>query len=280
MRNGLTVFLDALRLVLSAPGTALRIVAGPSLVRLALEVLIELGFNPEAPLATVLVTLADVAFVAMVAVGWHRFRLLDEAPGLIGPRPTPGRMAKYGVEWVVLGIFVAILLVLIFLPVIAFEYCCLPAGTLTRWLVGQEFVFDQFSVAGLLVSALCIWLFTWLFFRLALGLPHLAVRAPREKRLASWALTARLEPAVLVCAVLAMIGTLLLWGPAFWAYDLLPETWIFGHIPSEGSYDPYRYSVGYLALIQLCFTLQVIFGAAILTELYRDAKAAAEIPAG
>lgn len=94
-----------------------------------------------------------------------------------------------------LGIFVAILLVLIFVPLIVLEYCCLPAGTLTRWLVGSEFVFDQFSVNGLLVSTLCIWLFTWMFFRLALGLPHLAVRAADEARLASWALTARLEPA-------------------------------------------------------------------------------------
>ncbi len=280
MRNGLTVFLDALRSVLSAPGPALRIVAVPSLVRLGIEVFIEMGFDPEAPLATVLVTLADVIFVAMIAVGWHRFRLLNEAPGLFGPRPAPGRMAKYGVGWVVLGIFVAILLVLIFVPVIFFEYCCLPAGTLTRWLVGSEVVFDQYSVNGLLVSALCIWLFTWLFFRLALGLPHFAVRAADEARLASWALTARLEPAVLVCAALAMIGTLLLWGPSFWAYDLLPETWIFEHIPPEGSYEPYRYSIGYLAVVQLCFTLQVIFGAALLTELYRNTRTAAETSTG
>lgn len=185
MRNGLTVFLDALRSVLSAPGEALHIVAVPSLVRLGFEVFIEFALDPDTPMATIIVTLADVTFVAMVAVGWHRFRLLDEAPGLFGPRPAPGRMAKYGVEWVVLGIFAAILLALIFLPVIAFEYCCLPAGTLTRWLVGQEFVFGHFSVTGLLVSALYVWLFTWLFFRLALGLPHLAVRASRDARLAS-----------------------------------------------------------------------------------------------
>lgn len=77
-----------------------------------------------------------------------------------------------------------------------------------------------------------------------------------------------------------MIGTLLLWGPSFWAYDLLPETWVFGYIPPEGSYEPYRFSIGYLALIQVCFTLQVILGAAILTELYRDARTAAETPTG
>lgn len=280
MRNGLTVFLDALRAVLSAPGTAVRIVAAPSLVRLALAILAERFLDPEMAGLPTLLLLADAALVAVVAVGWHRYRLLDEAPRRFGPRFAPGRVAGYALRWIGLALGVGLLLMLGWIPLILLEYCCLPAGTLWELFLADEAALLETGWWPLVVGGVIIWFYAWMFSRLAMGLPHFAVRTDIDTREASWAMTARLEPAVLVASALAALGTVILWAPATLAHGLLPETWIYGYIPPEGSYETYRYSVWYLASEQLCFTLQVIFGAAILTELYRDAKAAAEILAG
>ena len=110
MRNGVELFWAAIASLLRAPVAALQLILLPSLLRLLLDVWIERGFDPEALSTSVIYFLADVAFVAFVAVGWHRFSLLGMQPALYGARPDVRRMAHYGLEWVVLGIVIGLAL--------------------------------------------------------------------------------------------------------------------------------------------------------------------------
>lgn len=271
MRDGIELFCAAIASLLRAPFAVLQLILLPSVARLLLDIWIERGLDPEAASTSVLYFLADVAFVAFVAVGWHRFSLLGVHPAIYGARTDLRRMARYGLEWVVLGIVIGLGLLALILPFLMLEYCCLPAGTLTRIVIEDDMFSGYFSLPAVLIGAVFVWLFTWLFFRVALSLPHLAIRQGKGPRVLSWRATAPLEPAVIVCAALATLGTLMLWVPSMAAYDLFPEAWLFSYIPPEDSYEPYVFSIWYLALLQIMFSIQVLCGAAILTEIYRRA---------
>lgn len=207
----------AFALVFNNLSHALKVSLGPFLIGLVLAVVLGFALNvplmslgaidqndPQAalrafPLIVALLIIYLVIF-AWVAVGWHRFVLLEEYPGILpafGGRP----IGAYAWRSVLLGL----LLVLVAVPLL-----------FVLGLVFTPFAGDGVRglfVLGLIFGIVMGSLLAWFWFRIALVLPSLAVGQPLKIG-ESWAVTKPLSGTifgvVVILTVLNIAATSLL----------------------------------------------------------------------
>ncbi|MCC7320071.1 MAG: hypothetical protein IT542_03735 [Rubellimicrobium sp.] len=207
----------SLALVFRNLGVALRVSVGPVLLGIGAGWLVFSLFgvtpamvavaidtnlvDPGVAFALLIALAALVIAAAWVAVGWHRFILLDEVPGLL-PNLAPRRVAIYAWRSGVLSLLV----VLLMFPVSAIGMQVLALTGLMR----IDLMRDAFSFA---VGAFM----TFLWLRLALGLPAAALDRVHSVS-KSWNDSARLSSEILgagaVIAALDLVFSSIL--------DLLP----------------------------------------------------------
>ncbi len=203
---GVQILIHAIRMVLNNLGAALRISALPMLVVLALTLAMggpgEMLVDPDAAVPTgrmgglFLATLLQLAAALWIAVAWHRYILLEEAPEGFVP-PFNGR-AILSYFWA--GVIFSAVLVLVAIPLV------LIAGVIA----GPMIVAEGGAVGGFaaLVLFLLVWLpVTFVSYRISPILPSAAIgeRLPLKE---AWYATGTGGAAFIV---LALASVLLVW---------------------------------------------------------------------
>jgi hypothetical protein len=96
---GFSLFLHSVRMVLNHLGEALRISGVLYLVYVAIDLLsLTYGFRSGKPglhLPDILAMIAGSVLFLWIAIGWHRFILLDEVPGAALPTFRGGHLLTY-----------------------------------------------------------------------------------------------------------------------------------------------------------------------------------------
>lgn len=269
MSVGFKIFAAAITLVLQNPRTAIKVIAAPVALAVSIEILLE-NFVQFPELREILAFLfSDTLLVAMIAVGWHRFGLLGQPATWWGAQFAGGRLGRYALWWVILGLIAFVGAAILFLGVYFIARGPIGSETLDQILFRDSFDSVPFlSRLSLWVSVfLCVFVMTWTLFRLALILPQIAI-GERLKD-SSWRATARLEPGIAVCAFLAAAGTFILYLPMLSGVLYPDYDWMYSSAPE---FETEQFSVVYLAVMRLGNILVVLFGAAILTEIYRHVK--------
>lgn len=215
---GWRLFVRALTLLIDNIGVALRV----SLVPYALVVAATLWLvssygvegltsggavtfdpaNPDAAMpesglvfGTFLVSALSVIVTLWIAVGWHRFVLLDERPAGVMPRFHGGRVLAYLGWSILIGLLVAL---------VAFAVSMLFGVVLITLVPG--------GLAGLLLGAASLFVSMILFYRLAVKLPAVAIG--REMTFGeAWAATRGHSGTVVVLALLTVAFSILLQVP-------------------------------------------------------------------
>jgi hypothetical protein len=258
LKDGWDIFAAALRSVLIRPAIAAALWFGIGsvffLLELARSAAILRGGEPRVLGGVVI----EALLVAILAVAWHRIVLRPGQPDF-----RIGRWFRYALEWVLNGIIFIFLLLPLFglllvgigaaTDVALYGSINLDAGimeTLSVWSL------NLFEGPGALLTYFVIGTgFLWLLYRMALGLPHIAVEDRRLGLRQSWARTRPLARPIAGLAVIASSAQLpLLYGP------LLFPTWGYAETLWDDLPVVIVLSFGYVAVI--------LFGAAILTELY------------
>ena len=270
MKQSWQIFQDAVRRVLRAPGIALRLVMLP----LALATLAHIVLSHGGDLLSVVI---DAMAVALVAVGWHRYTLLGEDPGPLGVRWSWMRLGRYALQWVMLSLVAGVILLV---PGMALWWLVGTLSDLVWMLVPDHADPDGAGYFGLgsgwafwAVLALLAWPFLWLVFRFAMIMPYGALDRGELGLRQSFRLSASLEPAVAGCALFALLGSLLLMTPALLVNVYVLEPYLWGRGDSMGLLP-----TGYMLLETASLLVMALFGASVLSELYRrlpseDAKA-------
>lgn len=168
-----SVVRHALTMVFGNFGNALRVSLGPFLIGAGVAFLFASLLLPSASaglgfLVVLLVILMFLSVFAWIAVSWHRFVLLEEYPGLIpvlSDRPILGYMGKS--LWISLVIAVPMVLIL------ALFGGALGLGSnvsvdLLNPMTGQ-------TTGRIILNVVFGVLFSYIWFRLALGLPGKAI---------------------------------------------------------------------------------------------------------
>ena len=272
-----SIFRTAFAEVTANWGEALRLITLPYLVYMLLEIpyvlLLVRSFNGEIidwlPLMDLYGVITFAFFIAAVAVGWHRFMLLSEAPAALGPRVHPLRWGRFALAWWGIG-------VVLFLGL--FLFVALPLyGVLGAVAPGAvEALVDSFYVLGgeapprwLIVLLLaCGWLlivtYLYFLFRCAMGLPAIAVRQDRFYGLrASWRLTRGFGRAILRATLPAGLGIVCL--------IVLPSVAYYAGVDytNPASITTFRVEYSGRAIVALGEAVVALFGAAILNAIYR-----------
>jgi hypothetical protein len=153
---GVQILIHAIRMVLTNLGPALRISALPMIVLLVVSLALggpqAMLATPDAPLLTgqpgglVLATLVQLFVTLWIAVAWHRYVLLEEAPEGFVPPFDGGAILSY--LWA--GIIFSLVLALV----------AIPFALLAGILVGPMIVAEQGVVSG--TVALVLFLLVWL----------------------------------------------------------------------------------------------------------------------
>lgn len=232
---GLSLFLHSVRMVLSHLGEALRISGVLYLVYVAIDLLsLTYGFrsgNPGLHLPDILAMIAGSVLFLWIAIGWHRFILLDDAPGAVLPTFRGGHMLTYFGN--------GLLVLLTALPI----------------LIGAAIVFFLIASIGgspVLVAILAIVssvAMLVVFYRLAAVLPATAIDRPINIGQA-WTATRNATGAVLLMAVVSAIAMSLIDLPATFLASLPGGTTL---------------AIGWMALTGW---FKIMFGISILTTIY------------
>lgn len=213
---GFRLFLHALRMVLGNLDAAVRISA-PAIAVYAVSQVLILAYVPElqqapgtvqmpfeglAPgIALLLIglgILSAVLFLA-VAVAWHRYILLEEAPGALGPRWNADAVLRYFFAGLVLGLVI----LAVAIPVV------IVASMVILPLAGGA----RMPMAGTVLFLLTVYApLTIVFYRLAPILPSAAL-GPRITLSAAWTATRGAGGAVALLALLSVLGVLALAAP-------------------------------------------------------------------
>jgi hypothetical protein len=203
---GVQILTHAIRMILSNAGAALRISALPMLVVLALTLAMggpsAMLVEPDAPQPAgqagglLLATLLQLAATLWIAVAWHRYVLLGEAPE--GYVPPFNGAAVLSYLWA--GIIFSLVLIVVAIPFVL----------LTAVIVGPMIVADQGLVRGpvALVLFVLVWLpVTFVSYRISPILPSAAIgnRLPLKE---AWYATGTGGASFIV---LALASVLLVW---------------------------------------------------------------------
>ena len=160
-----------------------------------------------------------LALVPLIALPWH-WLILCEANGAPSWQEAPGklkRLALYLLHWVIYGLLITLAVVVPLVLIGGLLFLLGGDPLLDLVLLGP---FNSGPGAGLL--ALVLWLpqiiayglaiaiFSYLYFRAAMGLPHIAVTGAALPMRQSWQWTAPLHRALLRTALAVTAVTLLL----------------------------------------------------------------------
>jgi len=292
MREGLSIIAAAFGAVLSHPLIALRLMILPAVILAVLEAvyIYDVSTNESEPLIdSFLIRLLDTLLffmsIAMIAVGWHRYRLLAEAPGGVMARWRPELFGRYAIGWFWLGLVCGLI---VFIPA-AFLLFMLSALLPFEGTVGMGQPIDMIeSLAGtgwasLLLAGIifCAALtYFYLLFRRGVALVHLAITDEDKGDLSAATWTARLAGPLWVTAFVA----LLLYGVVF-ALPFVSATYLYDNPVAETLFPdlpflPTDIVISAIAVIGSC--LIALISAAILTEIYDrvapDPEDAEDIP--
>ena len=187
-----------------------------------------------------------IAALAILAVRWHRLSILGEAPGQGAGWRRP---AQYALDWIVIGVILGLMLGI---PTVALFWLLDRADMvllrLPPWLPALE----------VLINALIIFLFA----RLAMRLPHFAVRSELVGLRASWRATSGQTRPLAVASLMAGVAQTLVFS--------LP-IWLEGAV--LGDDVPWPYPLGLdlaqVGLSTLTELAVILVGASLLTQLYR-----------
>ncbi|WP_209426557.1 hypothetical protein [Pararhodobacter sp. SW119] len=203
---GIRILLHAIRMVTDNPGPALRISVVPMAVLLAATLALggastmfldpESAARPGRAGAMAVLMLLQLGATLWIAVGWHRYILLEEAPEGFIPRFHGAAMLSY--LWA--GIIFSLVLMLV----------AIPFALLAGLIVGPVVVADQGAVRGPvgLILFLLVWLpVAYISYRISPILPSAATgkRLPLNE---AWYATGTGGGAFLV---LAVASVLLVW---------------------------------------------------------------------
>lgn len=208
-------------------------------------------------------TLLDIVMVGFVAVAWHRFVLLDEAPRIGVPTIGIGRALRYAVDWVILGAAIGLLIALV---VALIGY-------------GMQFVAPLDPVAGQLGAGLfdidaifspwTTWIvgtvFVYLLFRMGLGLPDMALGRNKLNMVRSLERTRALRGPILVLSLLAGAAQT----PMLSYYSYLGD-WFYVASPHEAALH------GFISGV--LWGVVALFGASVLTVIYRETEPSDVVP--
>ena len=204
---GVQILIHAIAMVLKNLAPALRLSALPMLVVLALT--LAMG-GPGAMLVDadaagptgqtgglLLASLLQLAAALWIAVAWHRFILLDEAPEGVVPPVNARAILSY--LWA--AVIFSIVLVLV----------AIPLGLIAALIVGPLVMADGGAIGGFaaLVLFLLVWLpLTFVSYRISPILPSAAIgdRLPLKE---AWYATGTAGTAFVV---LALASVLVVWG--------------------------------------------------------------------
>lgn len=251
---------------------AVRIALLPTLVVLVADTLLQTG-GPDQPFLDPRNLFSMISFyglVAVVAVAWHRHQLLSEVPAGVVPRVNWFRAIRYFLMWVLLGIGIMLLIGLPLLLVYG-ALSVLGADPILLQILEHSVTTDWVnwaSLGGVLIAVL-IWLYTVLFYRSAMGLPHLAVADTWLGIRASWAQTRPLAgqiaitcvfTTVLICAYATVSSYA--WANFYYNWEAAGETWVVN----------WPVVLAMVAGFLLLDVLSVLIGAALLTVVYRATR--------
>ena len=255
---GVKIFTAAIASVFFNWRDALRILLVPVAALMAVN-LWAASFGWEPPFGvSLLAGLVDAVFVCVVAVSWHRLVLIGEVPGAVAPHMPMRTLWKYFLSWFAIGLIITFMLVALGT---AAYYLFYLLATDAIWNLFFKAFNTLAPVAGpLLVSVVspaffAVWIFTYALFRLGLRLPARAVYERSIGLDVSRMLTKPIRGALLVASALASVGTVLLvYGPLFfWPIQVFAD--------EQNPWSIVASNTGY--------ALMVLFGAAILNEIFR-----------
>jgi len=205
---GLRIFAHAITLVFSHIGFALRISA---LLYLVPAVLYELVIatvvrNPD-PLLALRIASPIFLFLAAaaalwIAVGWHRYILLDEAPGVIAPPFRGDRVLAYFGNSLLVGLIAFGIALVVFLPVGFIAAIIGRAGGTISYLV-------------LLLPLASYFVIAVLVYRVSLILPASAIGKP-IKLSEAWAATRGSNGTFFALAIVSVLCAAGLTFPVLW----------------------------------------------------------------
>ncbi|QUJ77705.1 hypothetical protein KDD17_07055 [Sulfitobacter albidus] len=255
------IFTAALREIAHHRPSAVRLLCIPLIVTIVVELLYTLSphRDPQSDNIGLSILSGVVAYgaVGWIAVGWHRLRLMGEHAGLL-PRAPLRVLMRYVIEWLILGILIALILLAVggaaYLVVMA-----LAPDPLT-----EQVIYGLWTDTILgPVSILPITAFTWLLFRFGISLPHLAIEGDARLGMRqAWRRTRPLAWTIFRAGLFA--------GIVQWAVGVLPLQLVYGS-------DLFTTPEGEIILAgEIVFALAYAFvytgiplvGAAILTVIY------------
>lgn len=275
------LFWSALTAVFCHIGTALKVFWLPFTVSTLLFMLVT-WYDPYGDNfgLSLLNSVSDLLLFGMIAIGWHRFRLLKENPNWYGTSAPIRVVLHYAVDWFFVGLAALLVAALIVVPTVllsSFLYTNLsgpmgiaqihagdppPATGFAEYIATSVLEFNILALIGLFCV---VWLSCVVFFRLAIRLPAIATGTKRQ-----W-LNSRLSPS-LKNIVLAGF-----WSAAYWclviAVSIWLETLLWDDWTLEELQDPPAITIEtafYLVLMNTFYGISVLFGASYLTELFRE----------
>ncbi len=256
--KGNSIFRSAILSVVQQYRVALKVVGLPTVIRGAFELLIIWLDPAESTGSFLAASLADMIFVSVIAVSWHRFVLLKEVPDSFIPRLHPGRNGRYAWTWLLIGLVLSFSALA--LGVLLYFLAIFLGGEEALYAVDAMFPMGASSGLMFLAGAPFLWGFLYLLFRWGLILPDIAAGDGGLRLRDAMARSAPLNRAIMICALWATAVNLV-----FFAIVMAIP------IPYEGEV-PDIWNRTYLLFFfstQLYWTGSVLVGAAILTEIYR-----------
>lgn len=246
----------ALHSIWTRPVSAGRIIAVPLVLNLVVEGLdiFQLRRDDGGALWMMIVYFCiSMAVVPMIAVSWHRAVLLSKEAGFlpISPRET---LLAYFWRWFWLGLglilIVGVVLALIYWAYVAFAY--------VDYLYGFDPVLRATDMMAIAVPPVSLYLY--LMFRLGVVLPYIALEQPRMGLGQAWAATRAQSQRIALAAVIAgVVQTFLLIIP-YIVYEAVTD-------PDTG-FATASYEVPLAVFLAVSYTLTLLVGAAILTDVY------------
>ncbi|MCK8484910.1 hypothetical protein MUY21_12765 [Aliiroseovarius sp. S2029] len=206
-----TLMVAALRRLSTNWRQALRLAVLPLLISLMAEYLFwsDIGAGGEGHTGlggTFFFAIAGVvvfiAVFSLMAIGWHRLVILHEDPSFAGLSSGSGRLVKYALDWILLGLLVTVINMVLLLPLILWNaQDTMPVADALRLSESLVMIVSPYVIAGVVV------------LRLGLGLVATAVDAPRLTFASSWTVSRRHSKDVLLSAILLGAVALILFLP-------------------------------------------------------------------
>ncbi len=256
MTIGFEILIAAITDVFANWRQALRILIAPLAVLIAVSVWANQTAHSFQIWVGLIAVLVDFFFLTVVAVGWHRFILLEENPGALTPRLPVKAMFAYFISWFAVTIIIALSLTAIG-AVLFFGYKLLEkTGIFDRFVDFSTMVPESILVGAFFFVFTGVWALTYALFRLGMRLPARAAFGKSIGLDASRVLTKPIAGALAVTsALIAGITVLVAYVPELF----FEGSGIFVAVPTPA--QTITENIGY--------GVTVLLGAAVLNEVFR-----------